>query len=119
MLVWLSIAFVGEFLLRRYVPEELVASLVGGDNPWAVPLAATVGAPIYLDGYAALPLIRGLVDSGMRPDAALAFLIAGGITSAWAAIPVYALVRTPTFVLYLLLAVGGSMLAGRMAGVVL
>ena len=68
--------------------------------------------PIYLDGYAALPLIRGLIDSGMRPDAAMAFLIAGGITSAWAAIPVFALVRFPVFVVYLAMAISGSMLAG-------
>ena len=32
---------------------------------FAIPLAALIGAPIYLDGYAALPLVRGLIDSGI------------------------------------------------------
>lgn len=117
MLVWLTLAFVAEFFMKLYLPEDLVGSIVGRDNAWAVPLAAVIGAPIYLDGYAALPLVRGLIDAGMRPDAALTFLVAGGITSAWAAIPVFALVRLPVFVLYLALAVGGSVLVGWTAGI--
>lgn len=116
MVVWLSVAFVAEFFLQLYVPETLVASVVGRGNAWAVPVSAIVGAPIYLDGYAALPLVRGLLDAGMRPDAAMAFLVAGGITSAWAAIPVFALVRLPVFLAYLVLAVLGAMLAGWVAG---
>lgn len=112
MLVWLSLAFLAEFLLREYVPSEWVARLVGTGSEHAVILAATAGAPIYLDGYAALPLIRGLIDSGMRADAAMAFLIAGGITSLWVAVPVFALVRPAVFLLYLGLAVTCSMLAG-------
>ena len=119
MIVWLSIAFIAEFFLKLYIPDELVASIVGRNSAWAVPIAAIIGAPIYLDGYAALPLIRGLMDSGMRPDAAMAFLIAGGITSAWAAIPVFALVRLPVFAAYLALAVISSMLAGWASGLIL
>ena len=111
-LTWLSLAFLAEYFLKLWLPEAWVAGLVGADNGFAVPIAALVGAPIYLDGYAALPLVRGLIEAGMRPDAALAFLVAGGITSAWAAIPVYALVRAPVFALYLALAVLGSMLSG-------
>lgn len=116
MLIWLTAAFVAEYFLKLYVPDVLITQVVGGDNAWAVPIAATIGAPIYLDGYGALPVIRGLIDTGMRPDAAMAFLIAGGITSAWAAIPVFALVRLPIFFFYLTLAVFGSMLAGWVFG---
>ena len=113
MLIWLTLAFLAEYAMKLALPEAWVAGLVGGaDNRWAVPLAVLVGAPIYLDGYAALPLVRGLLDAGMRPDAALAFLVAGGITSAWAAIPVFALVRLPVFLTYLALAVTGSLFVG-------
>ncbi len=112
VLTWLTIAFVAEYFLRAYLPPDLLAGYIGHDNAWAVPLAATIGAPIYLDGYAALPLIRGLMDKGMADGAAMAFLIAGGITSAWAAIPVFALVRAPVFMFYILMAVVSSMLAG-------
>ncbi|HMB48036.1 MAG TPA: permease [Afifellaceae bacterium] len=119
MILWLCVAFVAEFFMKRYLPDEFVIALVGHDRSWAVPLAAIVGAPIYLDGYAALPLVRGLIDAGMRPDAALAFLVAGGITSAWAAIPVFALVRLPVFGFYIALAVAGSVFAGWASRVIL
>ena len=119
MIVWLTIAFIAEFFFKLYIPDGLIASIVGRNSAWAVPLAAIIGAPIYLDGYAALPLIRGLIDAGMRPDAAMAFLVAGGITSAWAAIPVFALVRLPVFAAYLVLAVISSMLAGWASGLFL
>lgn len=78
----------------------------------AIPMAALLGAPIYLDGYAALPLIRGLIEGGMGGGAAMTLLVAGGIISAWAAIPVFALVRLPVFGLYILLAVLSAMVAG-------
>lgn len=117
MLIWLSVAFVAEYFLKLYLPDDLISGLVGANNQWAVPLSALVGMPIYLDGYAALPFVRGLMDSGMDHGAAMAFLVAGGITSTWAAIPVFALVRLPTFLLYLLLAFLGALVAGWMYGV--
>lgn len=119
MLIWLSVAFLAEYFLRRHVPTEWVAGLVGAESDYAVVIAATIGAPIYLEGYASLPLLRGLIEAGMREDAAMAFLVAGGITSVWAAIPVWSLVRWPLFALYLALAVVSSMVAGFGYGVYL
>jgi uncharacterized membrane protein YraQ (UPF0718 family) len=112
VIFWLSAAFVAEYFLKLYLPEDALSAFVGQDNPFAVPIAAIVGAPLYLDGYAALPFVRGLMDRGMADGAAMAFLIAGGIVSAWAAIPVFALFRLPVFLGYVVMAVMGSMLAG-------
>ncbi len=109
---WLTLAFAAESLLQRALPPELIAGFVGGENAWAIPLAVAVGTPIYLDGYAALPLVRGLIDLGMSPGAAMAFLVSGGITSAYASVAVFALVRLPVFAWYLALAVIGSLIAG-------
>ena len=117
VVLFLSAAFVAEYFLKLYLPEGALADLVGQDNPLAVPIAAIVGAPLYIDGYAALPLVRGLINRGMAEGAAMAFLIAGGITSAWTALPVFALVRLPVFLAYILMAVLGSMLAGWMYAV--
>lgn len=38
---------------------------------FAIPLAAIVGAPFYLNGYATIPLISGLIGIGMTPVQAL------------------------------------------------
>ena len=112
VIFWLGAAFVAEYFLKLYLPDDYLASFVGRDNPFAIPVAAIVGAPLYLDGYAALPFVRGLLDRGMAEGAAMAFLIAGGITSAWTAIPVFALFRLPVFLTYIVLAVVGSILSG-------
>jgi hypothetical protein len=40
----------------------------------------------YLNGYAALPLVDGLMEQGMAPGAGMAFLVAGGVSSLPAAI---------------------------------
>jgi len=109
---WLSLAFIAEYFLKLYLPEDFFAAYVGQDNAYAIPIAAIIGAPLYLDGYAALPFVRGLIDRGMAESAAMAFLIAGGIVSAWTAIPVFALFRLPVFLTYVTLAITGSMFAG-------
>ena len=73
--------------------------------------AVLVGVPAYLNGYAALPLAAGLIDLGMAPGAALGFLVAGGVTSIPAAMAVFALVRWPVFLWYIVLALVGSAIA--------
>ena len=109
---WLTLAFFLESLMIAYVSSDWIAGYVGADNPFAIPLAAIVGAPSYLNGYAAIPLISGLLEIGMTPGAAMAFITAGAVSSIPAAIAVWALVRKPVFVLYLLLGLVGAMLTG-------
>ncbi len=109
---WLVLAFFLESLMTAYIPADWIATAVGGDGPLPVVTAALVGIPAYLNGYAALPLVGGLIEAGMAPGAGLAFLVAGGVSSIPAAIAVFALVRPPVFVTYLGVAVFGSILAG-------
>ena len=114
---WLALAFLLESLMLAYVPAELVASTLGGG--WLSVLAATfVGVPAYLNGYAALPLVGGLIEQGMAPGAGMAFLLAGGVTSIPAAIAVYALARLPVFAAYLTFALIGSLSLGVLFGLV-
>lgn len=109
---WLTLAFFLETLMVAYISSDWIIAYVGADNPFAIPLAAVVGAPSYLNGYAAIPLISGLLEIGMTPGAAMAFITAGAVSSIPAAIAVYALVKKPVFVLYLLLGLTGAMMSG-------
>ncbi len=115
---WLMLAFLLESLMLAYLPAESVGQWVGGDNPFAVPLAALVGAPAYLNGYAAIPTAAALIELGMTPGAALAFMVAGAVTSIPAAVAVFALVRRPIFLAYLAFGFTGSMLAGWSYGLI-
>lgn len=112
LLKWLTLAFILESLMLAYVPEAWIVSALGDDNTWSLPLATIIGVPAYLNGYAALPLVSGLLAQGMAPGAALSFMVAGGVTSIPAAIAVYALVRKPAFGAYLAFALVGAFLSG-------
>lgn len=109
---WLTLAFVLESLMLVWVPADLVASALGGGGLAPIGIATLVGVPAYLNGYAALPLVGGLMGQGMAPGAGLAFLVAGGVTSLPAAIAVWALVKRPVFFLYIGIALTGSLASG-------
>ncbi|MGF1470119.1 MAG: permease [Rubrobacteraceae bacterium] len=109
---WLAFAFVLESLMVSYVPADAVGSLLGSESLFSVPLAVLVGVPTYLNGYAAIPTVGGLMELGMSHGAALAFMTAGGVTSIPAAMAVFALVQKRVFALYLALALIGSVAVG-------
>jgi uncharacterized protein len=113
---WLTFAFMLESLMMAYIPNGLVMSIAGGGGFWPVLRATLVGVPAHLNGYAALPLVSGLVGQGMSPGAAMAFLVGGGVTSIPAAITVYALARPPIFAAYLGFAFIGTIVAGVLYG---
>ncbi len=109
---WLTLAFLLESLMVAWVPAELITAVVGGSGIEPIAVATLVGIPAYLNGYAALPLVGGLIEQGMAPGAGLAFLVAGGVTSLPAAIAVWALVKPRVFGLYIVLSLIGAFAAG-------
>lgn len=112
ILICLMPAFAAEYALNAALTPGALAAYVGEDQWWAIPAAVFVGAPAYIDGYAALPLTRGLIENGMSEGAAMAFLISGGVVSIWGAMAIAPVLKLKPFLLYLLLAVLGSLAAG-------
>lgn len=112
ILVCLIPAFAAEYALNATLRPEALSAYLGDDAWWAIPLAVFVGAPAYLDGFAALPLTRGLMDHGMSSGAAMAFLVSGGVVSIWGAMAIFPVLGLKPFLLYLALAVSGSLAAG-------
>jgi uncharacterized membrane protein YraQ (UPF0718 family) len=105
-------AFFLESVMIAYIPAEWIANAVGHQSALAIPLASIIGIPACMNGYAAIPLISGLMQMGMTPGAALAFVTSGAVSSIPAALAVYALVRKPVFTLYIVIGLFGSLLAG-------
>lgn len=109
---WLAFAFLLESLMIAYIPSEFIISWLGAGNAYALPLAVLLGVPAYLNGYAAIPLVGGLIEMGMSPATALAFMLAGSVTSIPAGIAIWSLAKPRLFSLYLVFAASGSMIAG-------
>lgn len=106
---WLALAFFIESLMLAYIPADEIGRLLGGGAWWNIPLAVFAGIPTYLNGYAAIPTVSGLIELGVSPAAGLGFMIGGGVTSIPAAMAVYALVKKEVFALYIFVGIGGAM----------
>jgi hypothetical protein len=112
LLKWLAFAYVLEALLVTYVRPEWIAAIVGGEGVVPIAIAAVVGMPAYLNSYVAPPLLAGLMSQGMSAGAALAFMIAGAVSSIPAMAAVWSLVKPRVFATYLGLGVSGAILSG-------
>ncbi|WP_419907600.1 permease [Hoeflea sp.] len=112
VLICLIPAFAAEYVLNGLLQPESLSAYVGEGSWWSVPLAVFVGAPAYVDGYAALPLTRALIDHGMAQGAAMAFLVSGSAVSIWGAMAIFPVLKVKPFLLFVALAVIGSLLSG-------
>ncbi len=112
LLKWLALAYVLEALLITYVPASMIANLVGGPGIVPIATAAVVGMPAYLNSYVAPPLLAGLMEQGMSPGAAMAFMVAGAVSSIPAMAAVWSLVKKQVFAMYLGLGVSGAIVSG-------
>ena len=73
---------VAGFLLGRpgypaLIPEHYIQALVGGNSVWANFFASVVGALMYFATLTEVPILQGLLGSGMGQGPALALLLAG------------------------------------------
>jgi uncharacterized membrane protein YraQ (UPF0718 family) len=73
---------VAGFLLGRpgheaLIPERFIAALVGGNSVWANLFASVSGALMYFATLTEVPILQGLIGSGMGQGPALSLLLAG------------------------------------------
>ena len=109
---WLALAYLIEGLLVAYVPAGMIAGVVGGDGMTPIVLGALVGAPAYLNGYAAPALVAGLMEQGMSSGAAMAFMVAGSVSCIPAMVAVWSIVRRQVFAAYICFGIAGAILSG-------
>jgi uncharacterized membrane protein YraQ (UPF0718 family) len=113
---WMLAAIVLEAVLVHAAHPASFTALLGGSTLIAVPVAALLSIPLYLNGIAAIPLTAGLISAGMSPAAATTFLIAGAITTLPAAAAVRAIATRTVFAVYLATGLGGAILVGWLTG---
>ena len=75
--VWIYILLgisVGAFV-HGYVPEGLLAGIMGAQAWWSVPLAVLLGIPMYSNAAGILPVVESLLSKGAALGTALAFMM--------------------------------------------
>ena len=78
--LYFLIGIVLSAIFQRYVPQEAVTFMFGGNEAWGVLMASTVGVPLYVCGGGTIPILKTWLSSGMSLGSAAAFMITGPAT---------------------------------------
>ena len=108
---------VAGFLLGRpghegMIPSDWISSLVGGNSIDANLFAAVSGALMYFATLTEVPIVQGLVGSGMGPGPALALLLAGPALSLPAILVLNSILGPRKTITYISLVIVTAALAG-------
>ena len=113
---------VAGFLLGRpntdsgIVPSRFVAMLVGGNSLWANLFASISGAFMYFATLTEVPILQGLLGSGMGKGPALALLLAGPALSLPNMLVIRSVMGTKKTLTYVLLVIILSTVSGWIYG---
>ena len=62
-------------LIHGYVPEDFMASFMGKEAWWSVPLAVMMGVPMYTNAAGVIPIVQALLAKGAALGTVLAFMM--------------------------------------------
>jgi hypothetical protein len=61
--------------IHGFVPENFMASIMGKDAWWSVPIAVLVGIPMYSNAAGIIPVVHALIEKGAALGTVLAFMM--------------------------------------------
>jgi len=98
------------------IPNQWIAQLVGGNSLFANLLASVVGAFMYFATLTEVPIVQGLLGSGMGKGPALALLLAGPALSLPNMIVIRSILGTKKSLVFFGLVIGLSTIVGMIFG---
>ena len=119
-LLFIGVLAAGFFLGRPghegIIPAEVVAQWVGGNSPGANFFASFAGAFMYFATLTEVPILQGLIGSGMGKGPALALLLAGPALSLPNMLVIRSVLGTRKTIMYSTLVIVMSTAAGIIYG---
>ncbi|HPO87597.1 MAG TPA: permease [Candidatus Hydrogenedentes bacterium] len=119
-LLLFGVAAAGFFLGRPgaegIIPNTWVSAAVGGNSIWANLLAAVIGAFMYFATLTEVPILQGLIGSGMGQGPALALLLAGPALSLPSMLVIASIMGTKKTSVYCALVVVMATITGALFG---
>ncbi|HOM56865.1 MAG TPA: permease, partial [Candidatus Latescibacteria bacterium] len=77
VLVYLVIGVAIGAAIYGYLPGDFVVGIAGPQNPFAIPVAAVIGVPLYVRAETVIPIAVALTQKGMSLGAVIALIIGG------------------------------------------
>ena len=106
-------------LFQRYVPQDLMVNIFGGNEAWGLLMAATIGVPLYACGGGTIPLLQQWLLDGMSIGSAAAFMITGPATKITNLGALKIVLGWKRFALYILFVMMFSLLCGMAVNLLL
>jgi uncharacterized membrane protein YraQ (UPF0718 family) len=100
------------------IPDEWIAGLVGGNSLFSNFFASVVGAFMYFATLTEVPILQGLIASGMGKGPALALLLAGPSLSLPNILVIRGVIGTQKTLVYVALVIAMATLSGLIYGVI-
>ena len=63
-------------VIHNWIPENVVETVLGGNNPFGVVLATLIGVPMYADIFGTIPIAEALLFKGAKLGTVLSFMMA-------------------------------------------
>ncbi len=98
------------------IPSEWISAVVGGNSIWANLMASVIGAFMYFATLTEVPILQGLIGSGMGKGPALALLLAGPALSLPNMLVIRSVIGTKKTVVFVVLVVVMATFTGVLFG---
>ena len=100
------------------IPNEWIAALVGGNSFFSNFFASIVGAFMYFATLTEVPILQGLIASGMGKGPALALLLAGPSLSLPNMLVIRGIMGTQKTIVYVILVIIMATISGLIYGAI-
>jgi len=111
-------ALLGRVGHEGLIPSQWVVSMVGGNSLWANFFASFAGAFMYFATLTEVPILQGLIGSGMGKGPALALLLAGPALSLPSMLVMRSVMGTKKTVVFVSLVIVMSTITGMLYGAI-
>ncbi|MFA5424115.1 MAG: permease [Phycisphaerae bacterium] len=98
------------------IPSQWVSRAVGGNSVWANLFAAVAGAFMYFATLTEVPILQGLIGSGMGKGPALALLLAGPALSLPSMLVIRSVMGTQKTIVFIVLVITMATVSGIIFG---
>ncbi|MDX2320888.1 MAG: permease [Moritella sp.] len=99
-------------MIYGFMPTELVARFASEDNPFAIPVAAVIGIPLYIRAEAVIPLSAALAAKGMSLGAVMALIIGSAGASLTEVVLLKSIFKNQMIAAFLFVILGMAISAG-------
>jgi uncharacterized membrane protein YraQ (UPF0718 family) len=104
-------------VIHNWIPETVVASVLGDNNPFGVVLATLIGVPMYADIFGTIPIAEALLYKGAQLGPVLSFMMAVTTLSLPSIIMLRKAVKPKLLGLFIMICTVGIILVGYLFNV--